>query len=154
VDTRIRKLKEGQYDAVLLALAGLRRLDLEQEAAQIFSPDEICPAAGQGALAIETRRGDAVSAVCSRLQHEPTRQAVSCERTVLAGLGGGCHLPVGAFAEAEDDRLRIRAVVISPDGSRLVRVSGEGPRSEPEELGNRIVRDLLSQGADALLEWV
>jgi hydroxymethylbilane synthase len=154
VDTRIRKRKQGQYDAVVLALAGLRRLGLEREAVQIFSVDEICPAAGQGALAIETRRGDAVSAICSRLGHEPTRQAVACERAVLAGLGGGCHLPVGAFAEVEGDRLRMRAVAISPDGSRLVRASAQGPRHQPEELGRRIVRDLLSQGAGTLLKRV
>ncbi|MGH8164490.1 MAG: hydroxymethylbilane synthase, partial [Rhodanobacteraceae bacterium] len=152
VETRIRKLKDGRYAAIVLALAGLRRLGLEIEAAQVLSPDEMCPAAGQGALAIETRRGDAVSEVCVRLDHEPTRQAVACERAILAGLGGGCHLPVGAFAEVDDNLLRVRAVVIAPDGGRLARASAQGPSSDPLELSSRIVRDLLAQGADELIE--
>jgi hydroxymethylbilane synthase len=118
VDTRLRKLKEGQFDAILLAVAGLKRLGLENEIAHIFSPWEICPAPGQGALAIETRAGGGIEEACSRLNHAASSEAVRCERAVLGALGGGCQLPVGAFAETVDNALRVQAVVVSPDGRR------------------------------------
>lgn len=152
VDTRIRKLKEGRFAAVVLALAGLRRLGLEDEAVQILSPEEMCPAAGQGALAIETRRDDPVAEICARLDHEPTRQAVACERAILAGLGGGCHLPVGAYARVEAGCLRVQAVAVSPDGARCARASAQGASAEPVELSALVIRDLLAQGAGEFLE--
>lgn len=152
VDTRIRKLREGRYAAIVLALAGLRRLGLESEAVQILSPDEMCPAAGQGALAIETRRDGRIAEICARLDHEPTRQSVACERAILSGLGGGCHLPVGAYARIEGGLLRVQAVVLSPDGRRSARASAEGQSSDPVEIGRRAIRELLAQGADDFLE--
>lgn len=152
VDTRIRKLKEGQYAAIVLALAGLRRLGLENEAAQILTPDQMCPAAGQGALAIETRSGDAAAEICLPLDHEPTRQAVACERAILGGLGGGCHLPVGAFAQVQDGWMQVQAVAVSPDGTRLARASANGAAPAGIELAAGVVRDLLSQGAGAMIE--
>jgi hydroxymethylbilane synthase len=154
VDTRLRKLREGQYDAILLAAAGLRRLGLEREIAEIFSPEQICPAPGQGALAIETRERDAAFDICAALNHEPSAQAVACERAVLAGLGGGCQLPMGAFAEREPDgehRLRVIAVALSSDGSRRVRTAMTGASSEPEALGQAAAEDLIAKGALEIL---
>jgi hydroxymethylbilane synthase len=151
VDTRLRKLKEGQYGAVVLAAAGLHRLELAHEIAEIFSPERMCPAAGQGALAIQTRESDPAREICAHLNDQPTGQAVACERTVLAALGGGCQLPVGAFAEIIDDVLKIVAVVVSPDGARSLRAHASGPRHRPEELGQAVATDLLSRGADQIL---
>ncbi len=151
VDTRIRKQKEGQYDAIVLAAAGLRRLELEREIAYIFSWDEICPAAGQGALAIETRENDPVRDLCAQLNDEPTAQAVRCERATLAALGGGCQLPVGAFARVIDKNLEAIAVVISPDGRQHLKAARVGSRNRPEDLGRSIAEDLLARGADRIL---
>jgi hydroxymethylbilane synthase len=149
VDTRLRKLKEGQFDAILLAVAGLKRLGLENEIAHIFSPGEICPAPGQGALAIETRAGGDVEEACSRLNHGASSEAVRCERAVLAALGGGCQLPVGAFAEIVDGALRVQAVVVSADGGQWLRAEAAGTNSE--ELGRSVAADLLARGAGRLL---
>ncbi len=151
VDTRLRKLKEGQYDAILLAAAGLRRLGLTEEIAELLSPERMCPAAGQGALAIQTRADDEAFAICQTLNHEASCQAVTCERAALAALGGGCQLPVGAFAEARNGTLRLSAVVVAPDGSRHLRENAEGPASQPRELGLRVAEKLLSRGAGEIL---
>ena len=159
VDTRLRKQKAGQFDAILLAAAGLRRLGLEGEIAQIFSAEQLCPAPGQGALAIQTRLGGALSdevdeevqEACRHLNHAATSEAVRCERALLSQLGGGCQLPVGAFARATAATLQLLAVVVAPDGSKQLRVTVEGPCGEPEQLGQRAARELLSQGAGQLL---
>ncbi|MGI9074054.1 MAG: hydroxymethylbilane synthase [Bryobacteraceae bacterium] len=151
IDTRLRKLKEGQYDAVVLAAAGLRRLGLAHEISEVLSPQQMCPAPGQGALAIQTRRDDPAREVCAQFNDEPTSQAVTCERTVLAALGGGCQLPVGAFAEPIGENLNVMAVVLSTDGSRCLRVEAAGPRHCPEELGQAVAADLISRGADQIL---
>ncbi|HEX3685372.1 MAG TPA: hydroxymethylbilane synthase [Bryobacteraceae bacterium] len=151
VDTRLRKVKEGQYDAIVLAAAGLRRLGLEDEIAEIFSPEQICPAPGQGALAIETREADPAFDICASLNHEPARQAVACERAVLAALGGGCQLPMGAFAEVLGDSLEAIAVVLSPDGLRHARARAAGARGAAEQLGRAIAEDLIAQGARSIL---
>jgi hydroxymethylbilane synthase len=149
VDTRLRKLKEGQFDAILLAVAGLKRLGFENQIAQIFSPDEICPAPGQGALAIETRAAGDVHEICSGLNHAATSEAVRCERRVLAELGGGCQLPVGAFAETIEGGLRVQAAVVSLDGLQCLRAEAVG--GNPEDLGRSVAADLLARGADRLL---
>ena len=151
VDTRLRKLKEGRYDAILLAVAGLRRLGLEHEISEILSPEQLCPAAGQGALAIETREDDEARHICAELDDESSRQSVVCERAALAGLGGGCQLPIGAFAEIAGDQLRLRAVVASPHGSRHLSATRCGSRSAPEQLGRAVAEELLAQGAAGLL---
>jgi hydroxymethylbilane synthase len=151
VDTRLRKLKESQYNAVVLAAAGLRRLGLAHEIAEVFSPERMCPAAGQGALAIQTRESDPAREICAEFNDEPTSQAVTCERTVLAALGGGCQLPVGAFAETIEETLKVIAVVVSPDGTRCLRAHAAGSRHRPEELGQTVATDLLSRGADNIL---
>ncbi len=151
VDTRLRKLKEGRYDAILLAVAGLRRLGLEHEISEVLSPEQLCPAAGQGALAIQTREHDDARRICAALDDEPSRQSVACERAALAALGGGCQLPIGAFAELAGDQLKLRAVVVSPDGSRHVSAIRCGSRSAPEQLGRAVAEELLAQGAAGLL---
>lgn len=140
VDTRLRKLKEDQFDSIMLAAAGLKRLGLESEIAEVLSPEQICPAPGQGALAIQTRSGDFAEEICRALDDHDTRVAVEAERAVLAGLGGGCQLPIGVFA----DSLSLTAVVASPDGSCLLREKGP---LEP----HKIVQRLLDRGAASLL---
>lgn len=151
VDTRLRKLKEGQYDAVVLAAAGLHRLGLSHEIAEVLSPQQMCPAAGQGALAIQTRKNDAAAEICATLNHELTSQSVACERTVLAALGGGCQLPVAVFAEPKEGALRVMAVVVSPDGARWLRGEQLGRLNCPEQLGQAVGQDLLARGADRIL---
>ncbi|HEY6991230.1 MAG TPA: hydroxymethylbilane synthase [Bryobacteraceae bacterium] len=149
VDTRLRKLNGGQFEAILLAVAGLKRLGLDDQISQVFSPRDICPAPGQGALAIETRTSGEAYEICNRLNHAPTGEAARCERAVLAGLGGGCQLPLGAFAETVDGGLRIQAVVVSPDGKQCVRAEAAG--DDAEELGRSVAEDLLQKGAGRLL---
>ena len=152
IDTRLRKWKDGLYDAIVLAAAGLRRLGLAGEIAELFTPERMCPAPGQGALAIQTRANDPARAMCSALNHERTEQAVTCERTVLAALGGGCQLPVGVFAECNDQNVRVIGVVISPDGSRVLHAEASGPRRHPATLGQALATDLLAKGAQKILE--
>lgn len=154
VDTRLRKLKEGQFDAMLLAAAGLRRLGLENEIAEILSADIMCPAAGQGALAIETRRADDAFSICRQLNHSPSEQAVVCERATLGALGGGCQLPLGAYAAIENSRVHLTAVVLAPDGSKRLLTHAEGSSESCEEVGGRAAADLLAQGAADLLAGV
>ncbi len=151
VDTRLRKLKEGRYDAMLLAAAGLRRLGLESEIAQVLTSDQMCPAPGQGALAIQTRAQDPAYTICRALDHLPSFQAVTCERAALAALGGGCQLPFGAFAEPVGSMLRLSAVVVAPDASRHLRATDEGPAELCEQLGLRVAQDLLIRGAAQIL---
>ena len=150
VDTRLRKQKTGEFHAILLAAAGLRRLGLQHEIAEIFTPHQVCPAPGQGALAIETRAEDEAREICRVLNHQPTEQSVLCERTVLAALGGGCQLPIGAFAEYQADALNATAVVIAPDGSQHLRESAT--HQNAPELGTLLAERLLLRGASQLLE--
>jgi hydroxymethylbilane synthase len=155
VDTRLRRLAEGRYDAIVLALAGLRRLGWEERIAEILPLETMLPAVGQGALAIETREGDeVVRAACRPLEDPDTRRAVMAERALLAGLGGGCQVPIAAHAELSDGALRLRAVVISPDGAQAVRDEIRGAPEDAEELGSELARRLLTSGAQAILEVV
>jgi hydroxymethylbilane synthase len=151
VDTRLRKLKEGEYDAIALAVAGLRRLGLESAITQIFSPDQLCCAPGQGALAIQTRESGPERDVCRRLNHAASERAVVCERALLAALGGGCQLPIGAFANVNGDSLQLTAIVASPDGRTLIREQAHGSATEPAELGRLAAETMLSRGAAQLL---
>ena len=151
VDTRLRKLKEGQYQAIMLALAGIRRLGLENEVAEILSTEQMCPAAGQGALAIQTRVDDPAEKICAGMDHAPTRDAVSCERAVLSALGGGCQLPVGVFAICSDSLIHVHAVVAKPDGSRYCRSAASSDKRDPSALARIVAEDLLKQGAGRLL---
>lgn len=149
VDTRLRKQKSGEFAAILLAAAGLRRLNLEHEIAEVFAADTVCPAPGQGALAIETRSNVEAFHVCRMLNDEVTERAVMCERAVLGALGGGCQLPIGAYAQVGSNAIEATAVVVAPDGSRFLRQSDSG--EDALELGQRIAEKLLSRGAANLL---
>ncbi len=151
VDTRLRKLNEGEYDAILLAAAGLRRLGLGHVIAEVLPATQMCPAPGQGALGIQTRAEDRAAGICAQLNDELTNQAVTCERIVLAALGGGCQMPIAVFAEAKEETLDVMALVALPDGSRFVRARSSGPRGRPEELGEAVARDLLARGAGEIL---
>ena len=155
LDTRLRKVAEGRYGAIVLAAAGLKRMGWSDRIAEILPVETMCPAVGQGALAIETRDdGGPAQAACAALDHAPTRIAVMGERAVLAGLGGGCQVPIGAYAVVQDGRIHLRAVVISPDGAILIRRQGEGPAAEAERLGAQLARELADAGGQEILEAV
>jgi hydroxymethylbilane synthase len=124
------------------------------EISYFFATDEVCPAPAQGALGIETREEGKARAICAALNHEPSARAVSCERTVLAELGGGCQLPVGAFAAIKNDQLYCTAVVAAPDGSKIVRGQAKGPVEHTEQVGKNLAAQLLSKGAAEILESV
>jgi hydroxymethylbilane synthase len=150
VDTRLRKLDEGQYDAIVLAAAGLRRLGWENRITELLDPAVMCPAAGQGALAIETLGdGGAALEIARKLDHAETRAAVTAERALLAVLEGGCQVPIGAYAHLEGSSIHLRAIVASPDGERVVRDSLCG--EEPIALGHELGRRLLAAGAREIL---
>jgi hydroxymethylbilane synthase len=155
VDTRLRKLDEGQYDAIVLAAAGLRRLGWENRITELLDPAVMCPAAGQGALAIETRDGNpraaggAAREIARKLDHAETRAAVTAERALLAVLEGGCQVPIGAYAQLEGSSIHLRAIVASPDGQRVIRDSMCG--EEPIALGHELGRRLLAAGARNIL---
>ena len=153
LDTRLRKLDEGQYDAIVLAAAGLKRLGWGERIAEILSPEIVCPAVGQGALAIETTTGAGFHAT-QKLNHAPTHYAVTAERALLGALGGGCQVPIGAYATVDGDRLYIQAVVVSPDGIDLVRNRAEGVVADAQRIGRELGEALLAAGADRILESV
>lgn len=146
LDTRLRKLDEGQYQAIVLACAGLRRLGWAGRIAGRFEETLICPAVGQGALAIEARQGDRTAGI---LTHEPTLQAVTAERACLREFGGGCQIPMGAFARVVEGEIRLQAVVASLDGSRIIRFAATG--KDPVALGKLVAEGLKAQGAREVL---
>lgn len=148
VDTRLRKLDEGQYDSIVLAAAGLDRLGWSGRITEALDPEVMCPAVGQGALAIETRVGETI---CAALDHAETRAAVTAERAVLRALGGGCQTPIGAHARVEGGRLSLLAVVLSADGSQSVRDHSEGPVAGAERIGRELGEGLLRKGAATIL---
>jgi len=178
VDTRLRKLEQGDYDAIILAAAGLKRLDKTELVKQIIPAEIMCPAAGQGALGIEIREGDAKTRELLSFLNDPNaRAATTCERALLNSLGGGCQVPIGAFAEvrvpanregheftraesspptsaalAAGVGLHLESIVADPDGSKVLRDSRDG--DDPEKLGNEAGASLLARGGDAILEAV
>lgn len=152
VGTRLRKLDEGQYDALVLATSGLTRLQLEDRIRSRLAPAQLLPAIGQGALGIETRRDDAeVLSLLAGLNDEETRICVSAERAMSRRLNGGCLAPVAGYATLQDDRLHITALVGRPDGTELVQDTISGPADQGEALGEELGRRLLAQGADRIL---
>jgi hydroxymethylbilane synthase len=152
VDTRLRKLDEGQYDALLLAAAGLRRLGLESRISALIATDEMLPAVGQGALAVETRANDhSTIALVGSLNHTATQLACASERSFLRALGGGCQLPIAAYAVASRDDLVLEGLVADPIGQEVVRGKLTGSTAEAEELGSRLAHQLLKRGGDRLL---
>lgn len=154
VDTRLRKLDEGQCDAAVLAAAGLMRLGWSDRIDELLAPEVMCPAAGQGALAIETRQSGFGYDTCEPLDHPATHAAVTAERALLATLGGGCQVPVGAFAKIEGHQLVLRAIVISPDGATAISDSIVGEVTRPAAVGYELGERLLRQGAAAILDGV
>lgn len=154
VDTRLRKLAEGQVEAIILAAAGLERLGLTEHVRERFSALVLCPAAGQGALAVETRADDAATIqALGFLDDARTRFAVTAERTALAALGGGCQVPIGINCSFMESKWFITGVVATPDGSGVVREELERHAGAgPESLGEELARRLLEQGAGELLE--
>jgi hydroxymethylbilane synthase len=152
VDTRVRKLDEGQYDALILASAGLIRLGLRDRISAAVSPQEILPAVGQGAIAIETRADDEVAiAATNKLNHDPTEVACRAERAFLRGLGGGCQFPIAAHAVVEGEVLTLEGLVASPDGSEILRGTSSGTAKEGEVIGAALAARLIDQGAGSLL---
>jgi hydroxymethylbilane synthase len=157
VDTRLRKLAEGQVDAILLAAAGLDRLGKTEWVRERMEPRDFCPAAGQGSLGIETRRGDeATIAALAFLDDAPTRFAVTAERAALAALGGGCQVPIGIHCRmvpGQPEIAEIYGVVADPASGDTIRVHRATPRNEttPEELGRIVAEKLLEAGARELL---
>ncbi len=153
VDTRLRKLEQGEYDAIILASAGLKRLGEMEFVKQIIPAEIMCPAAGQGALGIEIRRGDAATRQHLEFLNDPAaRSTTTCERALLTRLGGGCQVPIGALAEIRNGTLHLESVVADPDGSKVLRDSRDG--DDPEKLGDDAAAALLSRGGDEILKVV
>ena len=153
VDTRLRKLGDGEVDALIIAGAGLLRLGVVPEHAAPMSLAEMVPAPGQGCLAVQARASDdATIEVLSALDHAASRMALEAERGLMARLGGGCALPLGAFAESVPRGVRLLAVALSPDGSRIVRTEVDG--ETPEEVAELAALDLSAGGADEILGLV
>ncbi len=152
VNTRLAKLDAGEYDAIILASAGLKRLGMGERITAILSPEESLPAMGQGAIGIECRINDAeIHEYLQVLHDEETSIRVSAERAMNARLNGGCQVPIAGFAEIRGGRLFLRGLVGSPDGSVLYRAEAESPLDQAEQLGQQIADALLSQGADRIL---
>ena len=157
VDTRIGKVRTGEYDAVVLARAGLARIGRLDDATEVLDPLQMLPAPGQGALAVECRTGDPdLVAELAELDDPHTRAAVEAERAVLATLEGGCSAPVGALAEIvegdDGDEIWVRAVALSPDGGLAVRRSASGAPADAVGVGNRLASEMLADGATQLME--
>ncbi len=152
IDTRLRKLDQGEFDAIVLAAAGLRRLKLENRITHYFPIQEMCPAVGQGAMAIEIREGDASTKAAVRpLDDTKTHLEVRAERATLRRLGGGCQVPIAAHAQANGSELKLLGVVVSLDGTKAFRAELCGSAGDPEDLGARVADELLRKGARAAL---
>ena len=152
VDTRLRKMDEGQYDALILASAGLRRLELEHRIDAAISTEEMVPAVGQGAIAIETRANDEFAVEkTGDLDHEETRLCCLAERAFLRTLGGGCQFPIAAHAIIENEELKLDGLVASPDGAKILRDQLSGPQANAHEIGASLAAQLIDRGANSLL---
>jgi hydroxymethylbilane synthase len=152
VNTRLAKLDASEYDAIILAAAGLMRLGFESRIRGRIAPEDSLPAIGQGAIGIECRRADPrTNDLIAPLHHRETAERVLAERAMNARLHGGCQVPIAGHAVIEGDRLRLKGLVGTPDGARILRAESEGPRDEPEAIGTRVADDLLAQGAGEIL---
>jgi hydroxymethylbilane synthase len=155
VDTRLRKVESGEYDAILLAKAGLDRLGWSNRISEVLSPEVCMPAVGQGALGVQGRLKDHdLAEALAPLDDFETRQSIVAERALLAALEGGCQVPLGAWARFERGELAIDAVVCSPDGSQHVRQRATAPPDQARELGQRVAQLLIDSGAREILEEV
>jgi hydroxymethylbilane synthase len=155
VNTRLAKLDRGEFDAIVLAVAGLKRLGFEERIRARLEPEQSLPAVGQGVVCIECREhDDAARVLLSVLEHAPTRLCITAERSLNAALNGGCQVPIGGYAELRATQLRLRGLVGAPDGSRLIRGEIEGPVERAEALGRQLADDLLARGAKTILDYV
>lgn len=155
VNTRLSKLDGGEYDAIILAVAGVKRLGFEARIRERLDPSVSLPAVGQGAVCIECRADDAETrALLAPLNHRATQIRVSAERAMNAHLEGGCQVPIGGYAELHGEELHLRGLVGEPDGSKLLRAEIRGPAGQAEQLGERLARQLLEQGARKILDKV
>ncbi|MFU6374544.1 hydroxymethylbilane synthase [Metapseudomonas otitidis] len=155
VNTRLAKLDAGEYDAIILAAAGLIRLGFEGRIRSSISVDDSLPAGGQGAVGIECRTADAeVHALLAPLHHRDTAVRVNAERALNKRLNGGCQVPIACYAVLEGDQLWLRGLVGQPDGGQLLRAESRAPADEAEQLGVRVAEDLLGQGAESILKAV
>lgn len=152
LDTRLRKLKEGSYDAIVVALSGLERLGIEGVRAQVFEEGEMLPAPGQGALAVECREDWPLRQILSFIHHEQSAKEVLGERAFLEAMGGGCQVPLGALGRWRDGVLELKAMVSSLDGKRLLK--GEAKGGDPLQVGQRLAHRLKGQGAWEILQEV
>ena len=152
VNTRLSKLDEGEYDAIILASAGLKRLGFESRIKQALEPEECLPSIGQGAVGIETRSDDTpVKSLLAPLAHADTTSRIAAERAMNATLNGGCQVPIAGFATLSDGRIYLRGLVGEPDGSRILRAEISGNVELASSLGKQLAEDLLAQGADEIL---
>lgn len=156
VDTRIRKLRESKdYDAIILAMAGLERMGLTDEVAEVLSPEISVPAPGQGIITIECRESDASTKdIISEISHGPTCVAADTERAYLIRLSGDCNVPVGCFAEVGEESVTVTGTVISPDGKTLIRETMTEPLDDPRGLGERLAEKVLANGGDKILDEI
>lgn len=153
VNTRLRKMDEGQYDAIILACAGLKRLKMEDRIRSEIAPEVSLPAVGQGAVGIECRLDDTrVRQLLAALSDQATTTRVLCERAMNNYLQGGCQVPIGSYAELEGDQIWLRALVGEPDGSKIVRAEIRGPIEQAEQLGEILAEQLLNDGARDILD--
>jgi len=155
VDTRLRKLDSGELHAIVLAVAGLKRLKLSHRISHILHPETLLPAIGQGALGLEVRRDDEETVgLIDFLNHKETEITVKAERAFLTELEGGCQVPLAAFCRTENGQLRLEGMVAEPDGSKVLRDQMKGEENESEEMGIALARRLLAAGADEILERI
>ena len=153
LDTRLRKLDDGGYDAIILAVAGLKRLGLKERIAQVIPHSVMLPAIAQGAIGIETRFGDQDTLQwIQHLKHAITERELRCERRVLSGLSGNCHVPISGFCFEKRGKLHLEARIGDPDGTELLVARGTGLLEEPEKLGMEVTNQLIKQGAAKILE--
>ena len=152
LDTRLRKLDQGDVDGIVLAAAGLRRLEQADRISAFVPADACVPAPGQGIVAVEIRTNDTATAgLVARIGDQDALDALHAERAVVATLGGGCQMPIGAHATITGDTITLAGVVIAPDGSRAVRATAEGPRANAAAIGRQAAERLLAGGADDIL---
>jgi len=155
LDTRLRKLHNGEYDAIVLAAAGLSRMGWSNKVTEYLPPEVSLPAIGQGALGLEGRRKDRfVQALVEKLEHRPTRTAVTAERALLERLEGGCQVPIAAHATVKGDTLIMDGLIASVDGRQLIRDTIQGPASEAQGLGKQLAEKLLAQGGNVILNEI
>ncbi len=152
VDTRLRKLDEGEYDAIILAAAGLQRLGLGERIVELLEPPQMLPAPGQGALGIECREEDVeVRKILARLEDADSRRTIEAEREMLALLHGGCSVPVGGWGRMEEGQLALDGLVANRDGTKVLRATAKGDPTTAAEVGHRVAEQLLAQGAAEII---